>query len=76
MRDCGSGQTIDQINIYGKHVRYFFEVGTPEILGFRLRYLRSLIGRSVSMATGKVIHPQVLSISTSLRRSDATCPCC
>ncbi|MFN4833253.1 MAG: 2-succinyl-5-enolpyruvyl-6-hydroxy-3-cyclohexene-1-carboxylic-acid synthase, partial [Pseudanabaena sp.] len=53
MRDCGSGQTIDQINIYGKHVRYFFEVGTPEILGFRLRYLRSLIGRSVSMATGK-----------------------
>jgi 2-succinyl-5-enolpyruvyl-6-hydroxy-3-cyclohexene-1-carboxylate synthase len=53
MRDCGSGQTIDQINIYGKHVRYFFEVGTPEILGFRLRYLRSLISRSVSIAIGK-----------------------
>ena len=52
MRDCGSGQTIDQINIYGKHVRYFFEVGTPEISGFRLRYLRSLIGRSVSIAKG------------------------
>jgi 2-succinyl-5-enolpyruvyl-6-hydroxy-3-cyclohexene-1-carboxylate synthase len=53
MRDCGSGQTIDQINIYGKHVRYFFEVGTPEILGFRLRYLRSLISRAVSIAVGK-----------------------
>ncbi len=53
MRDCGSGQTIDQINIYGKHVRYFFEVGTPEIIGFRLRYLRSLISRSVSIAMGK-----------------------
>ncbi|MBD2176553.1 2-succinyl-5-enolpyruvyl-6-hydroxy-3-cyclohexene-1-carboxylic-acid synthase [Pseudanabaena sp. FACHB-1998] len=53
MRDCGSGQTIDQINIYGKHVRYFFEVGTPEIIGFRLRYLRSLISRSVSIALGK-----------------------
>ena len=53
MRDCGSGQTIDQINIYGKHVRYFFEVGTPEIIGFRLRYLRSLISRSVSIAVGK-----------------------
>ncbi|NUN64720.1 2-succinyl-5-enolpyruvyl-6-hydroxy-3-cyclohexene-1-carboxylic-acid synthase [Pseudanabaena biceps] len=53
MRDCGSGQTIDQINIYGKYVRYFFEVGTPEILGFRLRYLRSLVGRSVSIAMGK-----------------------
>ena len=53
MRDCGSGQTIDQINIYGKYVRYFFEVGTPEILGFRLRYLRSLISRSVSIAVGK-----------------------
>ena len=53
MRDCGSGQTIDQINIYGKHVRYFFEVGAPEIIGFRLRYLRSLISRSVSIAIGK-----------------------
>lgn len=53
MRDCGSGQTIDQINIYGKHVRYFFEVGTPEIIGFRLRYLRSLISRTVSIAVGK-----------------------
>ena len=53
MRDCGSGQTIDQINIYGKYVRYFFEVGTPEMLGFRLRYLRSLISRSVSIALGK-----------------------
>ena len=53
MRDCGSGQTIDQINIYGKHVRYFFEVGTPEITGFRLRYLRSLISRTVSIAVGK-----------------------
>ncbi|MBD2187574.1 2-succinyl-5-enolpyruvyl-6-hydroxy-3-cyclohexene-1-carboxylic-acid synthase [Pseudanabaena mucicola] len=53
MRDCGSGQTIDQINIYGKHVRYFFEVGTPEMIGFRLRYLRSLIGRTVSIAMGK-----------------------
>ena len=53
MRDCGSGQTIDQINIYGKYVRYFFEVGTPEIIGFRLRYLRSLVSRSVSIAVGK-----------------------
>ncbi|MDX2257264.1 MAG: 2-succinyl-5-enolpyruvyl-6-hydroxy-3-cyclohexene-1-carboxylic-acid synthase [Pseudanabaenaceae cyanobacterium bins.39] len=53
LRDCGSGQTIDQINIYGKYARYFFEVGIPEIIGFRLRYLRSLISRSVSIALGK-----------------------
>ncbi len=53
MRDCGSGQTIDQINIYGKYVRYFFEVGTPEMIGFRLRYLRSLISRTVNIAVGK-----------------------
>lgn len=52
LRDCGAGQTIDQINIYGKHVRYFFEVGVPEIIGFRLRYLRSLISRAVSIALG------------------------
>ncbi|CAN1208938.1 2-succinyl-5-enolpyruvyl-6-hydroxy-3-cyclohexene-1-carboxylic-acid synthase [Tumidithrix helvetica PCC 7403] len=53
LRDCGAGQTIDQIKLYGNHVRYFFEVGTPAISGMRLRYLRSLVGRVVSMAEGK-----------------------
>jgi 2-succinyl-5-enolpyruvyl-6-hydroxy-3-cyclohexene-1-carboxylate synthase len=53
LRDCGAGQTIDQIQMYGNHIRYFFEVGSPEISDFKLRYLRSLICHSVSIARGE-----------------------
>jgi 2-succinyl-5-enolpyruvyl-6-hydroxy-3-cyclohexene-1-carboxylate synthase len=53
LRDCGAGQTIDQIKLYGNHVRYFFEVGAPNISGQRLRYLRSLTARVVAIAEGK-----------------------
>ena len=57
LRDCGAGQTIDQIRLYGNHVRYFFEVGTPEISGFRLRHLRSLVSRAVGISIGKAHTP-------------------
>lgn len=57
LRDCGAGQTINQIELYGNHVRYFFEVGTPEISGFRLRHLRSLVSRSTGIALGKTGTP-------------------
>src|SRR5215472_16217974 len=30
LRDCASGQTIDQLRLYGGHARWFFDVGTPE----------------------------------------------
>ncbi|AFY70794.1 2-succinyl-5-enolpyruvyl-6-hydroxy-3-cyclohexene -1-carboxylatesynthase [Thalassoporum mexicanum PCC 7367] len=53
LRDCGAGQTIDQIKLYGDHVRYFFEVGLPDLSGFKLRHLRSLIGHATAIATGK-----------------------
>ncbi|MDX1976922.1 MAG: 2-succinyl-5-enolpyruvyl-6-hydroxy-3-cyclohexene-1-carboxylic-acid synthase [Pseudanabaenaceae cyanobacterium bins.68] len=43
LRDCGAGQTIDQIKLYGNYVRYFFEVGKPEITEQRLSQVRSLI---------------------------------
>jgi 2-succinyl-5-enolpyruvyl-6-hydroxy-3-cyclohexene-1-carboxylate synthase len=52
LRDCGAGQTIDQIKLYGDRVRYFFEVGTPAISEFQLRHLRSLVSHAVAVATG------------------------
>jgi 2-succinyl-5-enolpyruvyl-6-hydroxy-3-cyclohexene-1-carboxylate synthase len=57
LRDCGAGQTIDQIKLYGNHVRYFFEVGLPELTGFKLRHLRSLIGHAAAIASGKTNSP-------------------
>jgi 2-succinyl-5-enolpyruvyl-6-hydroxy-3-cyclohexene-1-carboxylate synthase len=52
LRDCGAGQTIDQIKLYGDRVRYFFEVGTPVVSEFQLRHLRSLVSHAVSIAIG------------------------
>ncbi len=57
LRNCGAGQTIDQIKMFGDHVRYFFEVGVPEISDFKLRYLRSLISHAVAIARGQGTTP-------------------
>ncbi len=31
LRDCGSNQTIDQVHIFGRHVRYFIELPSYEL---------------------------------------------
>ncbi len=40
MRECSSGQTIDQQKLYGAHVNWHHELATPEATLERLRYLR------------------------------------
>ncbi len=52
LRDCGAGQAIDQLKLYGGCVRWFFELGTPEISAEKLRFLRATIGRAVATAAG------------------------
>jgi 2-succinyl-5-enolpyruvyl-6-hydroxy-3-cyclohexene-1-carboxylate synthase len=46
MRDCGSGQTIDQQKLYGSHVSWYHELATPEATPERLRYLRQTIAHA------------------------------
>ncbi|HVT71520.1 MAG TPA: 2-succinyl-5-enolpyruvyl-6-hydroxy-3-cyclohexene-1-carboxylic-acid synthase [Lacunisphaera sp.] len=43
MRDCRSGQTIDQVRLYGDHVNFFHEFAVPEATMPRLRYLRQTV---------------------------------
>ena len=52
LRECGAPQTIDQIKLYGNMVRWFIEVGIPDVSPFRLRYVRSITGRAVHVAAG------------------------
>jgi len=52
LRECGAPQTIDQIKLYGNMVRWFVEVGIPDVTPFRLRYARSVTGRAVYIAAG------------------------
>lgn len=43
MRECGSGQTIDQQKFYGGYVNFYHELAVPEANVERLRYARQTI---------------------------------
>ncbi len=43
MRECGSGQTIDQQMLYGGHVDYYHEMAVPEAKLPALQYARQCI---------------------------------
>jgi len=51
LRDCGAGQAIDQLKLYGSHVRWFHEVAIPEFHVDRLAYLRQTLVHAVAKAT-------------------------
>ncbi|TMQ60071.1 MAG: 2-succinyl-5-enolpyruvyl-6-hydroxy-3-cyclohexene-1-carboxylic-acid synthase [Candidatus Eisenbacteria bacterium] len=50
LRDTGAPQTIDQIKLFGSHVRWFVEVGAPEGSPTMLDYAASLGARAVAEA--------------------------
>ncbi len=52
MRDCSSGQTIDQLKLYGDYVRGFSEMALPETSPEMLAYLRQRLVFAVSTALG------------------------
>jgi len=52
LRDWGAGQTIDQIRLYGSHVRWFAEVAPSAATASMQRYARQLGCRAVAEACG------------------------
>ena len=48
LRDVGAGQTIDQNQLYGSHVKWFVEVALPDASPAMLRYARTLAARSAA----------------------------
>jgi len=52
LRDSGAPQTMDQIKLFGDHVRWFMDAGLPEADDVRLRALRSSICHAYAMAAG------------------------
>jgi len=54
LRDVGAPQAIDQINLYGNHVKWFMEMSTPEGSPGMIRYVKTVGARAVSTA---IQHP-------------------
>ncbi|MEO6003081.1 MAG: 2-succinyl-5-enolpyruvyl-6-hydroxy-3-cyclohexene-1-carboxylic-acid synthase [Opitutus sp.] len=46
MRDCGSGQTIDQQKLFGAHVNFFHELAVPVASVSMLAYLRQTVANA------------------------------
>ena len=51
MRECSSGQTIDQQKLYGGYVSFYHELCVPEATLSRLRYLRQTVVHAVARAS-------------------------
>lgn len=48
LRDVGAPQAIDQIHLYGDHVKWFMEMSLPEDTKEMIRYVRTIAARSVA----------------------------
>ncbi|MCU0694135.1 MAG: thiamine pyrophosphate-binding protein, partial [Polyangiaceae bacterium] len=54
LQDCGAPQTIDQVKLFGDHVRFFGDLGHPETDPESLLALRRMVVQAVAAAT----HPR------------------
>ncbi len=50
MRACASGQTIDQLKLFGDYANFFHEFAVPELSESLFRYLRQTVAHAVERA--------------------------
>lgn len=50
LRDVGAPQAIDQIHLYGNHVKWFVEMALPEKSNEIIRFARTVCGRAAATA--------------------------
>ncbi len=62
LRACASGQTIDQLKLYGDYPLFFHELATPEVRLSLLRYLRQTVAHAVTRAIHPVPGPVHLNV--------------
>jgi 2-succinyl-5-enolpyruvyl-6-hydroxy-3-cyclohexene-1-carboxylate synthase len=57
LRDNGAAQTIDQLRLYGAHVKWFFDLPEPEATLEHVRLVRTLAARAVGTAVAEPAGP-------------------
>ena len=57
LRDVGAPQAIDQIHLYGRHVKWFVEMALPESTEGMMRYARTVGARAVATAAAEPAGP-------------------
>ena len=62
LRDCASGQTINQTRLFGDHAVFFHELAVPEASEARLRYLRQTVAQAVERSLRPVTGPVHLNL--------------
>ncbi len=63
LREVGANQTIDQVGLFGRHVRWFFEMGVAEDRVGSNGLWRSTVCRAVDEATGRRPGPVHLNLA-------------
>ena len=62
MRECASGQTIDQQKLFGSHVNFYHELAVPAATLTRLAYLRQTLVQACARASGTPAGPVHLNV--------------
>jgi 2-succinyl-5-enolpyruvyl-6-hydroxy-3-cyclohexene-1-carboxylate synthase len=63
LQDAAAPQTIDQLKLFGSHVRHFAELGLPDPSPSALRAVPRIAARAVSLAMGPLPGPVHLNAS-------------
>ncbi|MDH4282388.1 MAG: 2-succinyl-5-enolpyruvyl-6-hydroxy-3-cyclohexene-1-carboxylic-acid synthase [Myxococcales bacterium] len=63
---CGANQTTDQMQLYGRHVRFFAQLGEPRRDELSLRAVKRLATRSVFESLGA--HPGPVHLNAQARK--------
>lgn len=65
LRDVGAPQAIDQIKMYGDHVKWFQEMPLPEMNGEMLQYVRTVANRAIQISNND--HPGPVQLNFPFR---------
>ena len=63
LREVGAPQAIDQIHLYGQHVKWFADMALPENSKEIIRYARTVCARAAAIATAAPAGPVHLEFS-------------